>query len=478
MSATAGKVALANTQTAITGGVTDPAVVDFLGFGTANEFEGTKLSALSNTTSAQRKSEDGNNSGPGKGAGLDTNNNSMDFVVASVLTPRNSATPAVVITKSAQPLGQNIQFTSQGMVGTITGDVSSVTSSTYVSMYLSAPGAGSVPVTEAVYADPSGAFNLTFDNSSDYKQVYLTATEPDKVASSAVMINLAQSSAVLDEAKLTYYLDASGGGRIVGTAGAAAANSLIYSYNSAVGGTRFSSTADGKDHIISGADGSFSFTFTNGTDDVYVAQMTATLNGKNLEGPRTAITKEDTTVITPISTLRTNDSAGKSDKINQIFTIQGVVIGNNQVTAANTFYMQDATGGIAVFGALPAGVTVAEGDLVTVTGAVQFYNGLTEITPTTVVKNNTTTLPIPFESTLLDLIDYTKAEPHEGALVKFTGKITNIPAISGNGYNVTVAETVTNKTITVRVTTASGIDVSTQLQKDSSYTFTGIFSQG
>ncbi|WP_379154030.1 S-layer homology domain-containing protein [Paenibacillus sp. sgz5001063] len=476
MSATAGKVALVNAQTAITG-IADPAVVDFLGFGTATEFEGAKLTALSSTTSAQRKSEDGSNSGPGKGAGLDTNNNSTDFIVAPVLTPRNSATPAVIITKSAQPLGQNIQFTSQGAVGTITGDVSSVTSSTYVSLYLSDPGAAPVPVTQAVYADPSGAFNLTFDNSSDSKQVYLTATELDKVASKAVMINLAQSSAVLDKTKLLYYLDASGGGRIVGNAGAAAANSLIYSYNSAVGGARFSSTADGKDYVVSGADGSFSFTFTNGTDDVHVAQLTATPNGKNLEGSRTAITKEDTTVITPISTLRTNDSAGKSDKINQIYTIRGVVIGNNQVTAANTFYIQDATGGIAVFGALPAGVTVAQGDLITVTGSVLFYNGLTEITPTTVVKNSTTNLPLPFESTLPDLIDYNKAEPLEGSLVKFTGKITNIPAISGTGYNLTVADAVTNKTITVRVTTASGIDVSTQLQKDSTYTFTGIFSQ-
>lgn len=478
LAAKSGKVALANTQTAITG-ISDPAVVDFLGYGSdATEFEGAKTASLSNSTSAQRKSEDGSNSGPGKGAGLDTDNNSTDFIVASVLAPRNYDTPAVVITKSSQPLGQNIQFTNQGTVGTVTGDIASVTADTYVSLYLNDPSTGSVAVTNAVYADASGAFNnLTFDNTGGSKQVYLTAKDLDKSASNPVVIRLAAPSAALNPDKLNYYLDSQGGGRIVGAAGAAVPNSTIYSYNSSTNGNRYSNTADGKDYVVAGADGAFTFTLKGGSDDVYVSQLTVTSNGRNLEGPRTVVTKEDTSVITPIGTLRTNDSNGKSDKINQVFTIQGVVIGNNELTASNTFYMQDATGGIAVFGTLPTGVTVTQGDLVTVTGAIQFYNGLTEITPTKVVKNGKATLPTPTESTLLDLINYTKAEPLEGSLVQFTGKITNIPAMAGNGYNITVAETVTNKTITVRVTTASGIDVPTKLEKDLTYTFTGIFSQ-
>ncbi|MGE7611529.1 S-layer homology domain-containing protein [Paenibacillus sp. NPDC101420] len=477
LSGTEGKVALTSIQAAISG-ISDPSVVDFLGFGGANESEGTKLSALSNSTSAQRRSEDGSNTGPGKGAGLDTDNNSTDFVVGPVLAPRNSATPAIVITKSSQPLGQNIQFTNEDTLGMVTGNIASVTADTYVSLYLNDPSTGSVAVTNAVYADASGAFNnLTFDNTGGSTQVYLTAKDLDKSASSPVVIRLAVPSAALNPDKLNYYLDSQGGGRIVGAAGAAVPNSTIYSYNSSTTGSRNSNTTDGKDYVVAGADGSFTFTFTGGMDDVYVSQLTVTSNGRNLEGPRTVVTKEDTSVITPISTIHTNDSNGKSDKINQVFTIQGVVIGNNELTASNTFYMQDATGGIAVFGTLPTGVTVTQGDLVTVTGAIQFYNGLTEITPTKVVKNGKAALPIPTESTLLDLINYTKAEPLEGTLVQFTGKITNIPAMAGNGYNITVAETVTNKTITVRVTTASGIDVPTKLEKDLTYTFTGIFSQ-
>ncbi|MBP1963780.1 S-layer homology domain-containing protein [Paenibacillus aceris] len=476
MSGTAGKVALVNKTASITGKA-DPAVIDFVGFGGANEYEGSAPTAtLGNATSAQRKSEDGSNSANGKGAGWDTDNNNTDFVVGPIIPPRNSETPAVVVSKSAQPIPQQIQFTNQGMVGSVIGNRASVTPSTYVSLYLNNPDTASVAVTAAVYADSTGKFNLNFDNSANQTQVYLTTRDADKTESSSVMIKQAAASAGLSASKLSYYVDAGLVGKVVGAAGAAAANSQVYVYNLAAGGSRFISTADGQDHAVAGADGSFTFTFSAGTDDVYVSQLTTSVNGLNLEGPLTKITKADNTVVTPISSLRTNDSAGKSDKINQVFTIQGVVIGNNEITAANTFYMQDSTGGIAVFGALPQGVTVAQGDVVAVTGAVQFYNGLTEITPTTVVKKGTDTLPVPVESTIVNLIDNTKAEPLEGSLVKFTGKITDIPAISGNGYNVTVADAA-GKTITLRVTTASGINTASDIQKDATYTFTGIFSQ-
>ncbi|NOU63324.1 Ig domain-containing protein group 2 domain-containing protein [Paenibacillus sp. LMG 31461] len=479
MAGPSGKVALVNKTEAITGR-TNPSVIDFVGYGAANDSEGLSTAALTNPTSAQRKAEDGSNSAADKGAGWDTDNNNTDFVVGPIITPRNSATPAVVVTKSSQPIPQNIQFTNLGTLGTVVGYTAAVTASTYVSLYVSNPDTASVAVTNAVYADGNGEFNLTFDNTANKTQVYMTTKETGKTESSAVMINLAAESAGLNASKLSYFVDPTTHvGKVTGsggTPGAAAANSKVYVYNLAAAGNRFTTTTDGKDYVVSAADGSFTFTFNAGTDDVYVSQLTSGAYGISLEGSVTKITKADTTVVTPISSLRTNDNNGKSDKINQIFTIQGVVIGNNEVTAANTFYMQDDTGGIAVFGALPSGVTVAQGDVVMVTGAVQFYNGLTEITPTSVVKKGTGSLPLPKDATIVDLIDNTKAEPLEGSLVKFTGKVTDIPAISGNGYNITVADAA-GKTITLRVTTASGINTTTNIQKDSTYTFTGIFSQ-
>jgi predicted extracellular nuclease len=73
------KLVLANTTTLITS-VTDPAVVDLLGVGSANGFEGTVAPMLSNTTAAIRN----------LGGCTDTNNNAADFTIAEP-TPRNSS---------------------------------------------------------------------------------------------------------------------------------------------------------------------------------------------------------------------------------------------------------------------------------------------------------------------------------------------------------------------------------------------------
>ena len=80
MSATGGKVALVNSTTAITGGdpSTSPSVVDYMGWGAANYFEGTKVAATTNTTSVQRRYN-----------GYDTDNNVNDYIVAAP-QPKNS----------------------------------------------------------------------------------------------------------------------------------------------------------------------------------------------------------------------------------------------------------------------------------------------------------------------------------------------------------------------------------------------------
>ncbi|KEF33187.1 nuclease [Deinococcus sp. RL] len=82
MSGTAGKVALVNNATPITG-VADSDVIDFVGFGSANEREGAAPTpAPSNTTSALRKA----------GGCQDTNQNGDDFATGAP-APRNSASP-------------------------------------------------------------------------------------------------------------------------------------------------------------------------------------------------------------------------------------------------------------------------------------------------------------------------------------------------------------------------------------------------
>ncbi|WP_019012046.1 ExeM/NucH family extracellular endonuclease [Deinococcus aquatilis] len=82
MSGTNGKVALVADATAITG-LADPDVLDFVGYGSANAFEGSGAApALGNTTAANRA---------GNGC-TDANNNASDFATAAP-TPRNSTSP-------------------------------------------------------------------------------------------------------------------------------------------------------------------------------------------------------------------------------------------------------------------------------------------------------------------------------------------------------------------------------------------------
>ncbi len=93
MSATSGKVALADNVILLTGAC--PAgIVDFAGFGTANCFEGAGATgALSNTTAALR-----NDTGC-----AETDNNNLDFTVTGP-APRNSASPLHLCTGATQPV--------------------------------------------------------------------------------------------------------------------------------------------------------------------------------------------------------------------------------------------------------------------------------------------------------------------------------------------------------------------------------------
>lgn len=83
LSGTNGKVVLASNNTLVTS-ATDANVVDFVGYGTANMYEGAAaVAALSNTTAAIRANE----------GCTDTNSNSTDFAAATP-APRNSSSPA------------------------------------------------------------------------------------------------------------------------------------------------------------------------------------------------------------------------------------------------------------------------------------------------------------------------------------------------------------------------------------------------
>src|SRR5581483_1410472 len=99
LSATNSKVALVANSTVLTGSCPlGGAVVDFVGYGSANCFETAPVGPLSNTTAAIRK---------GNGC-LDTDNNSNDFVINGPI-PRNSSSPVNSCGGDpTQPLGLGI----------------------------------------------------------------------------------------------------------------------------------------------------------------------------------------------------------------------------------------------------------------------------------------------------------------------------------------------------------------------------------
>src|SRR5436305_8125268 len=105
MSATTGKVALVSSTTLLSGTCPSASAVDFVGYGSANCFEGVATPTLSNTTSAQRTI-----------AGQDTNNNSADFSVGNP-SPTNSSsgidtTPPTVVSTSPADDAANVSTTS------------------------------------------------------------------------------------------------------------------------------------------------------------------------------------------------------------------------------------------------------------------------------------------------------------------------------------------------------------------------------
>lgn len=102
------KVALVNATTAISG-KSDASVVDFLGVGGANEYEGTAAAPIiSNTTAASRKVD-----------GVDTDDNAADFQAAEP-NPRNSAYNAGSVTQVSKPVATPSSGSSVEAASTVT----------------------------------------------------------------------------------------------------------------------------------------------------------------------------------------------------------------------------------------------------------------------------------------------------------------------------------------------------------------------
>ncbi len=109
------------------------------------------------------------------------------------------------------------------------------------------------------------------------------------------------------------------------------------------------------------------------------------------------------------------------DRLGQTVTVEGVVFSPNYQTTNNSFYISDGTAGTDIFMYSPPLYTWNMGDLLTITGEVSQYNGMTEIIPADssgwIFQSSGNPTP---DAIVLTLAQY-KADPelYEGSLVGF-----------------------------------------------------------
>ena len=132
------------------------------------------------------------------------------------------------------------------------------------------------------------------------------------------------------------------------------------------------------------------------------------------------------------------------------FRVQGVVIADAYF---RTYFIQDATGGIAVYTSdtdLQAIFEANVGKEVIVTGARDTYNGLRQVAPSAVEALTTGTLP---EATNVDAfaIDEVEMLPYQGMLVEFTNLyVTNVSVDGYGNISVTFFRPAADETISMR----------------------------
>ena len=148
--------------------------------------------------------------------------------------------------------------------------------------------------------------------------------------------------------------------------------------------------------------------------------------------------------VTNIGDLHCNTADGDALLLNQVFTIRGVVTANQPTGSNNRLYIQDATGGINVFG-VPQNCGLQLGTEIEVTGTLIQFNGLNEIASVTgsdlvlTILSQGNPLPAAMPMTIPDFNGIYQAndcEPLESIRVRLTGLLrTATGAMPAAGAN-------------------------------------------
>lgn len=424
MGSTAGKVALVSSGTILTGADVSarPDVVDLVGFGAANGYEGAgPAPATSNSASASRKSR-ADGIVPNGGNGWDTDNNSADFVVGEP-TPKNTQSPAepppTESDVSEKPSGRELLFDNTNPAeAVIRGQVRPHVT---IKVYASPPAGSETPLAEQVSND-SGQVELTFAHPTS-AAVYLTATESGKQESESIELLPAEASPALTAEKISLQQTGSAA-ELNGQAGAAAGKAILRAYDAPDGNSLLLS---GNPTGNAGENGAFSYLLQGieQLETVYVTQQLASEHGKMFESEPVPIAKSvlSTSTIAEARALAKGTTASVAGTVTAIFEAGG----------QNNVYMQDETAGLVVRGPGFA-AKIAVGDKIRATGKMNDYYGLAQLEAATddvTVVEKQAGVPTPQSVTSVNFASHA-GEAIEGQLV--TVRNVTVQSVQSGNY--------------------------------------------
>ena len=246
--------------------------------------------------------------------------------------------------------------------------------------------------------DLTGISTYSFDN---FKLLPRNADDVT-VGEGVTGVSFASSSMMVSETDGTVTVNVT----ITNPADIATSVDIVVSGGDAVNGTHFNFTDPTTVTFPAGSSETQSFTF-DVVDDAEANEdriilftlqnaIDAMIGTSELE---VTIDDDDTeVVITPIGDAAAVDANGVALNNGSTLTVAGIVHGVNMNAAGLSFTIIDQTGGIGVYSGVPVSdYTVTEGDSVVVEGLVNQFNGLTQLTPASIVlvsQGNSTMTPI------------------------------------------------------------------------------------
>lgn len=227
---------------------------------------------------------------------------------------------------------------------------------------------------------------------------------------------------------------------------------VIVTGGTAVNGVDYSFSEPAALSFAGSAPQSFSVTIidnaTENVDKTITFGLSNATNGALLLPDAFTVTiLDDEITLTDIAVVAETDVDGVAINDGLEFNISGRVLGGNFSGSGLQFTVLDATGGIGVFSStIVSGYSVTEGDQLIITGTVNQFNGLTQITPSSIVLvSQGNAIPNPADVDQLSELTESRLVVFECATVLDPTDWTN----SGSGFNVEVSNG--TDTITVRV---------------------------